>query len=922
MSGPQPRLRTALLLGAVLVTGTPVVATALAPHLQCGVTQTGRWERLPVPAFKAISGIGASTRDTLTAYSVDRTRPQNVVATNGYRVQLSRSHGCAWHDAYALSPAPTTNQPFAGAAASIVSVAALDGRTLVAVQEGSGAASRPHVMVSLDGTTFRASDNGLPAQGAPRLLRAAGDGRTSYLTISPTATDGGGLPGVPLPGGTTTPTGLLYRTVDGGASWTLQTGAGDLANGGAGFSQLDIDPQNTNRLYGIVGGQLVTSADGGATFRQGPAGQYTAVTAMGPSQVAAFTAGGLAYVSTDGGRRYSQFSAPRGVTSAAFRSESTYLVVESSGTLRMLEPGGAAVPIPAAAPAKPGSLLGDRGTQSSIHALSGHSLLRYVDPIPKGTVIPPVAVGDLSVPPPSPGTVLPGVRNLSLPIGTGAVADFTLNLPKNPTPLDLFFLVDVSTGMDSVIDDVKKNLSRIVSSLKAANVNFKVGVGTVGTGPARGEDPYPDAYVYPPVVDRGDPSKSHPDPRRYEKPSLYKRIRSVGATDASLTQAINQLRLETTPSGATQNHEGQLIALQNLAEGRGVQTEQEDTYNLPSISAVPPGQQANFRPNPGVRRIVILASNEAFDEPYGTDHYPDSDPVNGNPHLDFRKTIAILQRNRIQVMGLTAGQDVAAPDLRKIAGGSHMYAPAGGLDCDGDQHLAAGEPLVCNNGTLFSDVIIRVLASLVDRQNVQVVPANRTPVLGALDAHALLGLDVKKPNSAVFSVRVSCVGVAPGSYGQDVQALLRQTVVGHARVNVTCVKAAAITPPKPVTLAGNPPPPPPQPGANLVAPVAAPAPAAQPQANPQIQTQIQVQPLTAAAIQEQQELQLALALSGLLKDDDPVFNPNQQLAMVDRRKREEVQALGVLAFALTACAGLGLARLRARPEVQARRVTR
>ena len=138
-------------------------------------------------------------------------------------------------------------------------------------------------------------------------------------------------------------------------------------------------------------------------------------------------------------------------------------------------------------------------------------------------------------------------------------------------------------------------------------------------------------------------------------------------------------------------------------------------------------------------------------------------------------------------------------------------------------------------------------------------------------------------------------------------------------MNVTCVAAAAAVRPRPVHAVGNPPPPPAQPVANVVVPVAPPAPAAQPQVNPQVQTQVQVQPLTAGALQEQQELQLALALNGTLKDDDPVFNAGTQLAMVDRRRREEVQALGVLAFAMLTCAGVGLARLRTRPEVQVRR---
>jgi hypothetical protein len=416
------------------------------------------------------------------------------------------------------------------------------------------------------------------------------------------------------------------------------------------------------------------------------------------------------------------------------------------------------------------------------------------------------------------------------------------------------------------------------------------------------------------------------------KPVLYKRIRAVGATDGTLTAAINQLTLETTPEYSdptnqvktAQTHEGQLIALKNLAEGQGTANEREDAARLPTKSAVPPGQDAGFRKSPGVRKIVIMATNEFFDDPYGTDDYKDSVPTS-NPHLKFEPTIQVLNRNNIQVIGMTAGATEALPDLQKIASGTHTYAPPGGVDCGLTQEqvpqvLRAGDPLVCNSGDNFSNVIIRVLASLVDRQNVQVVPGNRTPVLGALDGSGLLGLNVKRPNRAGFSVRVSCVDVKPGTYHQDISAILRSTVVGKARLNVTCLKAQALVRPKPVVL-GNAPPPPAQPVVQAPPALPPPAPAAQPQVQPQpqLQTQVQVQPLTAGALQEQQELQLALALNGTLKDNDPVFNAGQQMAMVDRRKREEVQALGVLAFAMTACAGLGLARLRTKPEVQLRR---
>ena len=939
LRGGSGRRRAALLAGALIVVAVPVTASAYAPHLTCGVKQTGRWERIPVRAFQPVSGIAASQNDVVTTYAVDAVRAQDVAATNGSTVQLSRSNGCDWGNAFELSPTPTTTQPFAGVGSTIVSVGLMSGRALAAVQEGSGSASRPHVMVSGSGApgTWAASDSGLPAQGSPRLLRVAADGATAYLTISPTASGGsdggatsGVIPGLPGTGGT--PTGLLYRTTDRGATWTLQTAASDLPSGGTGFSQLVIDAGSTNRLYGIVNGQLFISSNGGASFTQHGSGGYTTVAPLQSGAVAAFH-GSTAEISYDGGTRFLTLPAPAGVTSAAFRPGDSGLVIESSGTLRRFEPGnGAVTAIPAASPAKEGSLLGDTSGQATFHALSGHNLLRYVDAVPQGVVIPPLAAGDLTIPPPNAGVVVPGVRDVTLPVGTTSLEQFTLDLPKNPTPLDVYFLVDVSSSMGDYIDDLKKNLNKIVDGLVAAHVNLKVGVGFLGTGPAKGEDPYPPAYVYPPEPDPDHPNSYRPG-KTYVRPVLYKRLRAIGDTGPALRAAIDQLQLETVPPstgayGATgrgtspQNHEGQLIALKNAMQGLGQHTQEEDAVGASTYSNVPPGQQAGFRPSPSVRHLIVLATNEKMDAPYGTDTLG---PGLGNDaQLNFAPTIKILNDGHAQVFGLTTGVHEALPDLRTIARGTGAVAPPGGVSCGKDsdgnlQFLKAGDPLVCDNQGDFSAIILRVLSALVDRQNVQLVPHNRTPVLGALDGHMLQGLDVKQPNAAGFQVRVSCVDVKPATYHQRVDAVLRQTVVGSASLNVTCVKALAAVHPRPFPL-GNPPPPPANPP-NAVPPPPPPPPAAQPQVQPQtqVQTQVQVQPLTAAAMQEQQELQLALALNGTYKDDDPVFNAGQQMAMVDRRKRSEVQALGLLAFAITTCAGLGLAGLRARPELTVRR---
>ena len=905
----RPRLRSALLVAAVLTAGVPTVVLADAPALHCrGIKQSGSWETIRVAPFKPVASVASS--DSVSAWTVDESRPQDLLATNGVRVLATTDHGCDWADSLALSFGPGGGQTFAGANAKIVSLALLGTTHVAAVQEGTGAASRPHIMVGT-GSSWTTADSGLPAQGAPKLLRAANDGRTLYLTISPTGSGGeGGSTGLPggLPvggsGGVSSQTGLLYASTDRGHTWTLRTTANDLPAGGTGFSALDIDASDSNRLYGIVGGVLAVSRDGGGSFQTTAENGFTALTAMSPLTVVAFRSSGLAYYSANGGANFTSYKAPAGVTSAGFRQGDQTLMIERSGLLQRLSLfSQQTFNTPAGAEPRTGSLTGDRGAQASFHALAGHSLLRYVDPLGKDVVIPPIAAGDTSVPPPVPGTVVPAAQSVTLPVGTAGTAPFTLDLPKNPTPLDLFFLVDSSGSMVDYIDNLKANINRIVAALRAQHIDLAVGVGTLGSGPREGEQGYPATYVYP-----TDPT------RRYNRPVIYRLLRPVGKPGSDLTKAVNNITIESDDIPSTAGgggHEGQLLALSQAVRGDGIRNPSGLGW------AVPPGQDAHWRPRQDVRRILVLATDEAFDDPVPQTHTADDRPI-------FTPAIRDLNNARVQVIGMSGGDTDSLPDLRQVAQGTRSFAPPGGVYCGIDpstdlpENIAPGQPLVCNSGDHFADAIIRLLSSLVDRQSVKLVPLAKSQVLGALQGSALLGLNVKKPNAAPFTVNVSCVGVKPGRYGGDVAAVLRGTQVGKAHVQVTCVKALAAAPPRPLPPVGNPPAAPPQPAPPPAIPPPPPAPAPQ----VQIQTQVQVNPMTAGAIQEQQELQLALALNGTLKDDDPAFNPGlADMAMVDRRKREQVQAMYLLAFAMTTCAGLGLARLRAKPELHVRRAS-
>lgn len=60
--------------------------------------------------------------------------------------------------------------------------------------------------------------------------------------------------------------GLLYKTTDGGAHWTMVNGDRNLDSRHFYFSQVRVDPKDENRVY-VLSGEFLTSEDGGKSFR-------------------------------------------------------------------------------------------------------------------------------------------------------------------------------------------------------------------------------------------------------------------------------------------------------------------------------------------------------------------------------------------------------------------------------------------------------------------------------------------------------------------------------------------------------------------------------------------------------------------------------------------------------------------------------
>lgn len=901
---PARRLRVVLAAGIlapllVLPGGAGAVSTPLACP---GATRSGSWQVFPVEAFTGVEGV--ATRDVVTGYAVDPERPQRLLATNGNTVKTSTSFGCTWDDGLVLDATPDDAVGVSGTTSTIVATALLPGGpALAAIREGSGPASRPHVAVSRDGRrgSWRLIDDGLPAQGAPRLLQAAGDGRTAYLVMTPLSdggTAGGTLPGLPGGAGAVAePAGSLYATRNGGQSWEVRAPAGALPTDAV--DGLAVDQRNPDLLYVVAGGRLLVSTDGGRKLRDAGLRNVRSVVAMEAGEVAVNQdfdrETGLLLHSTNAFKSHKIRASVRGLTSLAYRKGDGLLLVEGDGRLYRVDARRDGRPAPVPAPLTPTTrtTLADRSGSASYTVLAEHAVLRFVDLTSGGLEPPPVVIADRAAPPPPEGRVEPASQRVTLPVGESRQLDYTLLLPPGPTPLDLVFLIDTSPKMSRYIGDLRNNLRQINRTLTQAGVDVKVGLATAGPGPADGEPPYPEV-----------------GPPGYRKPALYRLLRAVGPVDGQLQAALDDLRTDSAPQNAGNNEvlEGQLFSLQDLVLGKGL--EEEGSTDAAPRYAVQPRQKAGFRNQEGIRRLVIHATDEPFNNPRGTPRKADGTP-------DLERVARLLAANRIQQAGISPGETGrgSLPDLRFMAERTGAVAPPGGLDCTNGVVLQAGDPLVCQAAQGFTGVITDLVRALADRQDVAMVPVERTPVLGSVDLAPLRGIDVTRANALPLRVRVSCVDVAAGTFTQRYTATLRGFAVAELAATVTCTApaaAAAVAPPRPPAAElQEPPAPAGQPAAQAPAPPAPAPPVVQPQAQPQAQAQTQVQaqvnPATAAMLQQQEQLQLALALSG---DERP--QPGTEMAMVDRGRGEELRALALLSVSMAAASALGLARLRTR----------
>ncbi|MDQ1689643.1 MAG: hypothetical protein QOK42_2618 [Frankiaceae bacterium] len=899
------RRRVALLALPVVLATAPVMLANASQPIGCRAASTAglHWQKTRLPVSDP------------TGYALDYLQPNRMIVSSAKTIYVSDDRGCSWVTAVQLDTL-AQDAGYSSASSNIIDVAFnFNGRAIATVSEGVGAQAVPHVISSRNGLrgTWTTTDSGLPSVGEPRTLAAGLVGFVIGMAQFGSDVTGGigGLPG----GGPTDPTGqvpaLFYRSGD-GATWTAGATSADLG-GAQAITQIAADRFGASNVAAVAAGKVWYSYDRGATFRRSSVASTPSAIVPTLGNGLGIFGSGFAGISSDFGRSYAGIRAVSDVRAGAWRStDANFMLAGSSHvhqvTLRGVSHDVTPIGYSGSTPVVRSETFGG----DAYYIAAGRYLYRWFDSYNPGKQ-PPGFDNTRVAYKPLPGSISPRTVNLTLRPGGTRTVNYRLHLPKNATPIDVYYLIDVSASMGDVIDDLKHNAKAIGIDLKRDGIDVNEGVGAIGTAPYTRIGEAPDPPTNPGECRAGQTNFCTSKP--YHQPVLYRQWAPVGRVNSNFFKAVDRLQeeyylqpdapcdVDTHPDAneCDKHIEGQLIGLQQSVTGYGVN-------NIELTNPVLPGQAAGFRQDGNARRVIVLATNERFRMPPGT-------PVkNGKP--DIAGVAALLRQHGIQVLGLTGNDPVSRTDLRQMAKLTGAVAPAGGLKCDyGDygKVIPAGQPVVCENQDGFSRVIERLLASLTDLQDVQLTPSKTSPVFRGATVSGFKRVNVKAPFDGTFSVTYSCAGVNPGSYPVALDAYLRGYKVASTVATITCgisvVPPITKTDPIPVTQnpPGQPPPPPP-----------APLPA-QPVTQAQAQPQVQINPQVGGAAQEQEQLQLALAQIGIFMVDDDEEKVTQQ-AMSARQVDERV-ALALLAAAMasTSIAGLAMmrrhrAQLAARPE--------
>lgn len=837
-SGRARSLRLSAAALAALVGAAPLLAPAgaraPASPLPCSTqVPSTRWNSLPAPRFP-------SGPQEIAAYTINSTVPQQLLVSNGVAIVRSGDGGCSWTPSYEL-PAPGSEGPsvdageprnsklptYSSATARIGAIRSYGPAVLALIEEHTPVA-RPHVIVSTDfGATWQHRDLPLAGEGGTPLDIALGfdpGSGTAYTYLLVDESQPAAVASVRRPV-------ALFVSEDLGYTWERRgEGPGEISLNVPVVGGVPPSEQLTG-LHGVASppllGRTVFVYGEAGLFRSDDAGRtLTRVdTDLVPGRVGhlealvqpkkngaryvltAYSRGSpFAFRSLDGGTHFDSFSTPTEV-------ESSSLDAISGPAGVFLEIGALNLPVYL-----------NLGAPVPLHDLQGASNVATLDRLIIGAgadalywrrpfeVIPLDEVTDRPTLAEIPATVVrlseprfrDPVRRIVLDRGEQRRVRYRLDLPSTPTPVDVFFLIDVSGSMQDTIDGVRRALFSIIDRLRLEGVDVWFGVGEY---------------------------------RSYTQPPAYKRRLDISPPGPRLRRALNAL----FASGGQE--ETQLMALYQIATGEGID---EPNHHIT------PGQQANFRPQ--AEKVIIHATDAQFST--------------GPGHPTFEQVAAALNARGIKQIGIAVGDcepnqrclETPLDGLRRVAADTGTTAPPEGVDCDGDgdTELNFQEPLACrleraqvDDAATMAAVIVNTVRALRDDGEVRFEADGPAGVVRSVTPIQPRIVNFKQPQVLDYRVTYSCPRLKPGRrYRVRLRAARAAGVLARLGVDVICRSAEPEPPLAPLiapVAAVFPPPRPPQP----------PNPNPNPQANPNPQPN--PNPQSAFATQEQEQPQLAVA---------------------------------------------------------------
>ncbi|HVL88636.1 MAG TPA: vWA domain-containing protein [Actinomycetota bacterium] len=480
-----------------------------------------------------------------------------------------------------------------------------------------------------------------------------------------------------------------------------------------------------------------------------------------------------------------------------------------------------------------------------------------------------------------PARLEPAPAPVTLANGAAHRIEMRLVRPADPTPVDVFFLIDTTGSMAGAICGVQRDLSSVAVELAESGVDVRFGLGI-----------YRD-YPFSPWGSPGD--------------FAYRRVRDLAPLDRELLEALHNLEA----AGGGDGLQSGLAALYQVATGEG----QDVNPAGRSAGDIEPGIAPRFRKDS--LRLVINATDVEFREPREEEK---SNDYGDYPGPAFDRAVSVLRTRAIMQAGIAISSN-AAGSLGRMASKTGAVAPPGGADCDGDGRadLRAGAPLVCEGqedslaGPLvggqrpvkMANAIVAIVRALRDEATIGFTVEGGDGLLQAVTPRTSPAVDLKRDATLPVSVDVRCDRVH-GRKTLRIAATLRGEVIASVPYEVTCLPPPSVV--RGVQRAAAH-----APSAQQPAQQPASQPQTNPNPNPNTNVQAQADPSAAVGVAVAPQPQGALARA---------FEQTDGLAgMTARRRSTRPYAAGVLLVTITAAGCAAFAR-RPAPATAASRAAR